>query len=346
MTLLKDTSSSRALPVLSLCVPTYKRPLLLSQSLRAILSQLTPAMAGQVEVVVLDNASPDETPQVVAKAQADFPAAAVRSVRRPVNIGADANFLDAVQQAQGEFVYLLSDDDVLLPGAVETLLGLIARHPDFDAFALNVRLFHADPMEEGTAQPFILEEDLVTYSRDEALTLLNTHLVFLSCMAFRRANVAKKDYTDKIGTVLIQAFFFVDAVAPGHGFYATRQPLLAQRAEHAGGYSFFRVFVTNFDRVLRYARQAGFSSEACRQVLQTHLLFLYNYILIFKGRGHYDELRPNYFDAALRVLRTYRFNPFSLRFLVPRLLLPPGFYRLAQRRGKLPAAANEAGQLR
>ena len=96
------------------------------------------------------------------------------------------------------------------------------------------------------------------------------------------------------------------------------------------------MFVTNFDRVLRYAAQAGFSPEAQDAVLRTHLRFIYHYILIFKEQGHYDELRPNYFDALLRVLRVYRFNAFSLRFLVPRLLLPPGFYRLTQRRSKPP----------
>ncbi len=332
-----------SVPTLSLCIPTYKRAALLGQALRAVLSQLTPDAAARVEVLVLDNASPDQTPAVVAKAQADFPHVALRYVRRPQNIGPDRNFTDALTQARGEFLYLLSDDDVLLPGAIAKLLSLIAEHPTFDAFALNVRMFREDPSEEGGSQPFTLKEDMVTHSPDAALELLSTHLVFLSCMAFRRANVLGKDYADKVGTVLIQAFFFVDALAPGRGFYATRQPLLAQRAENAGGYNFFRVFVTNFDLVLRYAHRAGFSGQALDAALRAHLRFIYHYALIFKDRGHYDELRPNYPDAVVRVLRAYRFNPFSLRFIVPRLLLPAGFYRLTQRRTGRAPKTQEAG---
>ena len=338
-----QTSPLQTSPILSLCLPTYKRAALLDQALRAVLAQITPDIAPHVEVVVLDNASPDHTPDVIRRAQMDFALAPLRHVRRDANIGPDRNFTDALTQARGEFLYLLSDDDILLPGAVATLLRLIAAHPGFDAFALNVRMFRESPTEEDTSQPFTLAEDLVTYKRDEALELLSTHLVFLSCIAFRRANVLGKDYTDKVGTVLIQAFFFVDALAPGRGFYATRQPFLAQRAENAGGYNFFKVFVTNFDLVLRYARRAGFSGQAIDAALRSHLRFIYHYVLIFKDRGHYDRLRPNYPDALLRVLRAYRFHPFSLRFIVPRLLLPPGFYRLMQRRaGHLPVT-QEAG---
>ena len=126
-------------PTLSLCVPTFNRAALLDQSLQAILAQITPDIHQAVEVVVIDNASPDTTPDVVAQAQARFPHVALRSVRRPQNIGCDANFCDAPNQARGEWVYLLSDDDVLLPGAVARLLGLIAERPQVDAFALNVR---------------------------------------------------------------------------------------------------------------------------------------------------------------------------------------------------------------
>ena len=82
-------------------------------------------------MLVLDNASPDETPAVVAQAQADFPHVPLRYVRRPENIGPDANFTDALTQARGKFLYLLSDDDVLLPGAVAEAAGADRRASRF-----------------------------------------------------------------------------------------------------------------------------------------------------------------------------------------------------------------------
>ena len=312
-------------PLLSLCVPTYNRATLLSQALRAILSQITPDLTALVEVIILDNASPDDTPGVVARAQAEFPDAPVRYVRRPENIGADRNFLDAVAQARGEFVYLLSDDDVLLPGAVATLLQLIREHPDLDAFTLNVYEFWDSPDEERAGH--FSGPDHVLAPQDEALPALNSLLIFLSCMAFRRANVAGRDYSDKVGTLVIQAFLFVDALSPGHGLYVTERPYLAKRTDNHQGYGFFEVFVTNFDRVMQYARQRGYSQAAVRQTSVGHLRFLCTCLLLFKHRGTIGTIRPDYADGLGRLWRVYGPQPFAALILTPMMLTPAPLFR-------------------
>ena len=314
-------------PTLSLCLPTYKRAALLGGALRAILSQITPDMARAVEVLVLDNASPDDTPAVVQKAQGDFPHVPIRYTRRPENIGPDANFTDALTRARGEFLFLLSDDDVLLPGAIARLLEMIATHPGFDAFGLNTRPFTHSP-DEDTAGIFRLDHDLVLMSCDDALVFLNTHITFLSCIAFRRANVLGKDYADKTGTILIQAFFFVDALAPGRGFYVTRQPFLAQRADNNQGFDFFQVFVTNFDLVLRYALQNGYSFAAIRRVRAKVLRFVCYVIGVFKTKGALGTIRPDYRDGLARLWRVYGPHPVLLLVIVPMVLTPRAVYAL------------------
>ena len=336
--------------LLSLCVPTYNRAALLDIALRAILCQLTPAMAGLVEVVVLDNASPDDTPRVVEAAQADFPAASVRYVRRPVNIGADANFCTASAEAAGEFVYLLSDDDVLLPGAVETLLTLIQKHPQLDAFALNVRPFIDDPHRDlGKPLAYTLPEDALLPDRDAALSLLRMHITFLSCIAFRRTNVLGHDYTGRYGTVLAQAFLFLDVLAPGNGLYAVQQAYLARRDDNSGGYDFFKVFITNFHPVLEYARTLGYSPQAVQHLLSNHLEFLRYCILVFKTSGAIGTIRPNYWDAMRRLRRAYGLNAGIVLPLVGMMLLPRplfrgiyGMYKRVQGRRVKPPSAQHA----
>ena len=313
-------------PLLSLCLPTYNRAALLDGALRAVLSQITPDVVQEVEVITLDNASSDETPAVIARAQADFPHVPLRSIRRAENIGPDANFTDAVHQACGEFVYLLSDDDILLPGAVARLLGLIGEHPGFDAFALNIRHFLTDPaVDLAPARIFEVEEDRVFAGRDDALGFLKTHITFMSAMAFRRESVASRDYADKVGSIIIQAYFFLDALAPGHGLYLTREAYLAQRTDNVGGYSFYKVFVTHFAQVLDYARRAGYARRTIRRVEATHLRLLFSFSLIFKVRGTYGTLRPDFRDGITRMWRTYGTNPYFLGVLLPLLLLPTPF---------------------
>ena len=317
-------------PLLSLYVPTYNRAALLSQALRAILGQITPEMTHEVEVVVLDNASPDDTPAVVQKAQADFPHVPLRSVRRPENIGCDANFTDAPNQTRGEFVYMLSDDDILQPGAIAKLLELIREHPDFDAFALNISHFTDDPKEQDIRVGFPIEEDRIIRDRDQALRLFGSHISFLSSMAFRRANVLGKDYTPRRNTNFGQAYLFLDALAPARGLYVTSQRYLAMRQDNAEGYNVFRVLITNFHALMQYARQSGYSTEAVQEVLDQHLLNVYRVVMVLKSKG-IGTLQPHYGDGLLRLLRSYGLSKFILLRFIPRLLVPYPLVALAQR---------------
>lgn len=317
-------------PLLSLCVPTYKRPVLLCESLRAILSQITPAMAQAVEVSVFDNASPDDTPDAVAALRLEFPDVPFRYVRHAENIGPDANFYGAVQESCGRFVLLVSDDDILLPGAVAKLLELIGVYPDFDAFALNVRVFMDRPEEEVSPPVFTFAEDLIVRDRDQALRLLQGHFGFLSCIAFRRENVIARDYSDKVGTIIIQSYFFLDALVPGRGLCATCQAYVAQRADNAGGFNFFQVIVTNYHQLMQYALGVGYSPLLIHQVLDQHLRFVYHCVATFQSRG-IGTLSPRYGDGAIRLLRAYGPTPFVLFRLIPRMLMPRPLLALLQR---------------
>ena len=347
-------------PLLSLCFPTYSRAALLDGALRAALAQITPPLQEQVEVVILDNASPDDTPAVVARAQADFPHVALRHLRRPTNIGPDANFCDAPNQAAGEFLYLLSDDDLLLPGAVPTLLTLIQKHPGLDAFALNTRPFQHS-VDEKTTGVYRLEADQELTGRDSALLCLGAHITFLSCLAFRRANVLGRDYTPRFATNLAQAYMFLDALAPGHGMYVTAQTYLAQRTDNNEGFDFFKVFVTHFHDLLRHAEEIGYAPTAVRRLLTRHLRFIGYAISVFKSKGAIGTIRPNYWDGLARLWHVYGPHPILLGVIVPMMLMPrfvyaalfPQMYALFRRvragrggvgaRTALPPAARRAG---
>lgn len=310
-----------AVPLLSLYVPTYNRAALLSQALQAILSQITLETAPLVEVLVVDNASTDATPAVVQKAQADFPHVPFQYIRRPVNIGADRSLTDSPNLARGEFVYMLSDDDILLPGAAARLLELIQAHPELDAIALNVSHFTEDPADQDMQVGFPLTEDKIIQDKDQALLLFGSHLTFLSSMAFRRATVAGTDYSLHCNTLFAQAYLFLDVLLPARGLYVTSRRYLAMRQDNAQGYSVFRILITNFSHLMRHARRLGYSAEAVQKVLDQHLLNVYQIVLTLKSSG-IGTLKPHYGDGLIRVLRAYGLKRFVLLRFIPRLLAP------------------------
>ena len=98
-------------PILSLCIADLQPRAFIGETVQAIVSQL-PAVG--VELVVVDGASPDNTAEVMARFADRYPA--IRYFRE-TGIGLDRDFDKAVGYARGDHCWLMSDDDLLVPGA-------------------------------------------------------------------------------------------------------------------------------------------------------------------------------------------------------------------------------------
>jgi len=105
-------------------LPTYRRPLMLRRALESVLSQ----GRDDVMVHVLDNASGDETEDVVRSLSRSD--GRVVYHRHATNIGGIANFEYGLSAVATEFFSILSDDDYLLPGFYERALAALDANPD------------------------------------------------------------------------------------------------------------------------------------------------------------------------------------------------------------------------
>lgn len=167
-------------PLLSICVATFSRARFIAETLENILAQATPA----VEVLVVDGASPDDTEQVVRAVQARHPALVYH--REAVNSGVDRDFDKAVGYARGTYCWLMSDDDLLAPGAVARVLDAIADGPDLVVVNAEVR----DKTLEHIVRPSMmaLREDR-TFGPDEAEALFaeaGAYLTFIGGVVVRK----------------------------------------------------------------------------------------------------------------------------------------------------------------
>lgn len=111
-------------PRFTLAIPTYNRATLLERAIGCALNQTY----FNLEVLVMDNASTDATPEVVERF-----GEGVRYVRNERNLGATGNFLAAVREARGEFFAFLQDDDLLFPEFVSRAVDAM-RTPGHDAY--------------------------------------------------------------------------------------------------------------------------------------------------------------------------------------------------------------------
>ena len=104
----------------SVIVPTHSRAAMLVECLDSLLTQSVNAL----EIIVVDDASTDDTPSVVARY-----GEAVRYVRIDKQSGKSAAVNLVLGQIRGEFVWIFDDDDVALPTAIERLSAPLIADP-------------------------------------------------------------------------------------------------------------------------------------------------------------------------------------------------------------------------
>lgn len=121
--------------LLAVCIPTHHGR---AAQLRRALDSIAPGVIAdeRVEVCVSDNASSDETEQVVT-GFAELAPGRVRYHRHAENLGFTANLLSAVELAQARWCWLLGSDDLVVEHGVAEVLALVERHPEVAGATFN-----------------------------------------------------------------------------------------------------------------------------------------------------------------------------------------------------------------
>ena len=177
------------MPLVSVIIPTYNRAAYLAHAIRSVRGQTYP----NVEIIVADDGSTDNTPEIVA-AFGD----AVTYLSLPHRGQPAATRNAGLEVARGEFVALLDSDDLFLPHKLAHQLRTFEAHPDAGLVYSNGRFFRDDP-EQPTG--YVLD-GLPTPSGDALADLLRGNFLSTPVVLFRRACL------DAVGTFDERPDFF------------------------------------------------------------------------------------------------------------------------------------------
>jgi len=108
-------------PRVSVCLPVYNGANYLAASIASVLAQTWE----DLRLIVVDNCSTDETPDIVRS----FADRRLAYHRNPSNIGLPANFNRCLDLADGELVCIWHHDDVMLPTNLERKVRALDDHP-------------------------------------------------------------------------------------------------------------------------------------------------------------------------------------------------------------------------
>lgn len=107
--------TSDVTPRVSVCLAAYNGAAHIEEQIKSILSELD----ADDELIVVDDKSTDKTVGVVRDIRDDR----IRLVKAAANAGYVRTFERALGEARGEYVFLSDQDDVWIPGRVETMIS-------------------------------------------------------------------------------------------------------------------------------------------------------------------------------------------------------------------------------
>jgi glycosyltransferase involved in cell wall biosynthesis len=267
-------------PLLSICIATYNRAKYIGKTLESIIPQVT----DEVEIVIVDGASTDNTSNVVE----GYASACeqLRYIRLPAKGGVDQDYCKAVEYAQGEMCWLFTDDDLLKPSAIRTVLNEAQK--GYSLIVVNAQLMNIDFSREIANRLLQIQKNEI-YSVSELGELFQRvimYISFIGCVVINRDLWMQREKERYFGTefihvgVIFQTFLPAPAlvIAEPHISIRYGNAQWSQRAFEIGMFK-WPALISSFEHISEKIKQKHDMSKPWRR---------FQRIIIYRAKGEYS----------------------------------------------------------
>ncbi len=179
----------RTVPVVSVIIPTFNRAAMLREALESVFAQEGAGAGFTMEVIVVDDASSDDTPAVVRA----YPR--VQYIRLPTNRGLPAARNAGIKASTGKYLAFLDDDDLWFPRRLKIMVPVLEGHPE-------AALAYGQVIMKTPENESILPKPRYAPSGSVLGRLLMGNFVSVPAVLARREAVEKAGYFDEgLGSV-------------------------------------------------------------------------------------------------------------------------------------------------
>ncbi|RMC99280.1 glycosyltransferase family 2 protein [Aquitalea palustris] len=257
-------------PKLSIAIPTYNR----SQFLQGALDRLFASDAildAQIEIVISDNASTDNTEDIIHSASEKY-GKEIHYFRNEKNLGIDGNIHQVVNRSNGEYVWMLSDDDVIADNAIDYVLNKINQQ-NFCFHFLNAKPLN---LEGKTSKVIDTDQDIITTDNNIFIEKIWVWATFISSFLFKREhwiNIHNRE--DYIGTDIYLTYTLYALLAnnPSEKKIIGSTPIILIRSQYTGSYRIFYAFGYQWFKLLtETAVQMGFDRSCLKRIARKSIL--------------------------------------------------------------------------
>lgn len=261
--------------LLTISVPTYNG----SRTINNMLDRLLPQCDDRVEVLICDNASTDNTGEIIEDYVMQYPF--VKHIRNERNIGPDSNFILCMTKATGKYTLLLSDDDILVENSLSIILYFLEKNDDMGLVYLNAVGFHEKYVDVDHCERYqraIYDDSMfATKNKKKFMGYAGRMWGFLSCFICLTDAIKSIDNTEQFKkTNWLQSYIHILCANYGSGNLGViAKPVLA-----AGIYSIISNFDSaqvdgvNYRKMLDFAVEHGFDKKQLDRLFVWRICFI------------------------------------------------------------------------
>lgn len=277
--------------LLSICIPTYNFGQFIGETLTSVIDQATQ----DIELVIVDGGSTDNTEDVVTGYQKIFPQ--ISYYRLDKKGGIDKDLARTVELATGDYCWLLSSDDALKPGAVQKIINEIKLGYDIylcnrtmcdvNLNPLNDQLWLSHEIQDQTFSLSTNEEAINYFNKAQSIGALFS---FISSIIVRRDQWNAIKYEERFtGSNYAHVYRLFTIMFNGGKLKYLRNPLILCRS---GNDSFLE-----------------------RGYFKRYMIDIDGYLLIADSLFSDDTARRSFLAVMQREHKWYAFT--TLRYLAP-----------------------------
>jgi abequosyltransferase len=307
---------------LSICIPTFNRAHYLNESLNSILASVK-GYETSVEIVISDNASDDQTLQLVQEFQKSFPW--IKYYRNDTNIGGERNFYAAAERGRGIYVWVFGDDDRMLPETIPALLKYLESN-EYGLIICNYSVCSNDLSQIKKERGLSFKQDRIFTDSNEMMKLFGVHLGYISSIIIKKElflRASFREYEPYIEYGFPFLYSVYAGMTPDCRVLLLSEPLFYNRSGNSGDYNWYKFFVSGTSIVFDALGLKGFSADAVRRakgaVLKEYLLF----------RIIRDKRQNNKIPGSVlrQIFNRYQSYPLFWIACLPLLLTPSFLFR-------------------
>lgn len=266
--------------ILSICIATFNRANFISATLESIIKQVDK----NIEIVIVDGASKDNTSKIIEPYLTKY--SFIRYYRESKNLGVDRDYNKAVNYSNGKYVWLMTDDDLVKPGAIKKIIRSIINK--YNLIIINSEIKNLDMSRVFEERRLKIYRDKVYNKNEIEKFFIDTadYLSFIGSVVIRRDLWKKRDKKSYYGSLFIHVGVIFQHPAI-HNIKVLSSPQLSIRYGNAMWKpKSFEVWMFNWPKLIWSFK--SFSDDSKKKVCLEYPFLSPRILFQNRAQGHYS----------------------------------------------------------